>query len=113
MISTSGTKEAYESWHNHLDVDYLAGTPWHKLVKKHLTSADVTGKSVLEIGCGRGGFACWLARHNSSPEHIVAADFSYTAVRKGQSYASQLGLTRIAWEVMDVEAIAHRDESFD
>jgi 2-polyprenyl-3-methyl-5-hydroxy-6-metoxy-1,4-benzoquinol methylase len=113
MISPSETKTAYESWHDRLEVDHLAGTPWHSLVKAHLQAADITKKTILEIGCGRGGFACWLGRQDPPPKRIVAADFSQTAVQKGRAYSAQNGLDRIRWEVMDIEAIAHKDETFD
>ena len=113
MISNLESKAAYDSWHDRLDVDHLAGTPWHRLVKEYLRSDDLAGKRVLEIGCGRGGFACWLASLDPTPKQIVAADFSPTAVKKGQSFASQTGLSKINWEVTNIEAIAHADESFD
>jgi len=105
-------KTAYDEWHNRLAVDHLADTPWHRLLKQHLSVAqDLAGKRVLEIGCGRGGFACWLGSQH--PGELVAADFSPAAVQKGKLFAAEKGLTRIRWEVTDIEAIAHRNESFD
>jgi 2-polyprenyl-3-methyl-5-hydroxy-6-metoxy-1,4-benzoquinol methylase len=84
------------------------------MVKAHLSAgADLVGKRVLEIGCGRGGFACWLASQPASPREMVAADFSPSAVQKGKRFAAERGLTGIRWEVMDIEAIAHEDGSFD
>jgi 2-polyprenyl-3-methyl-5-hydroxy-6-metoxy-1,4-benzoquinol methylase len=107
-------KQSYEDWHSRYEVDAESSTPWHRLVKAHLSgSADLAEKRVLEIGCGRGGFACWLASQRPSPMKIVAADFSSTAVQKGRQFASQRALSQIQWEVMDIEAIAHADESFD
>jgi len=107
-------KTAYDEWHNRLAVDQLADAPWHRLVKEHLSVAgDLAGKRVIEIGCGRGGFACWLASQQPHPGELVAADFSPAAVRKGKLFSAERGLTRIRWEVMDIEAIAHENESFD
>jgi 2-polyprenyl-3-methyl-5-hydroxy-6-metoxy-1,4-benzoquinol methylase len=108
------TRTAYDDWHDHLAVDHLAETPWHRLVKQHLSAVrDLVGKRVLEIGCGRGGFACWLASQQPPAGEVVAADFSPAAVRKGKLFSAERGLTRIRWEVMDIQAIAHEDESFD
>jgi 2-polyprenyl-3-methyl-5-hydroxy-6-metoxy-1,4-benzoquinol methylase len=106
-------QEAYESWHARYQVDG-ANTPWHELVKAHLAPArDLAGKRVLEIGCGRGGFACWLASQTQVPAEVIAIDFSITAVKMGETFAAQQGLSRITWQVGDIQAIAHDDESFD
>ncbi len=114
MIRDCTAKKAYETWHDHLAVDQLADTPWHKMVKKYLSApSDLAGKRVLEIGCGRGGFACWLATQDPAPKRIVAADFSNTAVQKGRLFAARTELLSIDWEVMDIQAIAHDDNSFD
>src|SRR5438132_8998471 len=81
--STVSSKTAYEAWHERLAVDSNTDTPWHRLVKTHLAPArDLGGKRVLEIGCGRGGFACWLASHPQRPGEVVASDFAITAVQK-------------------------------
>jgi len=113
MINQLESKTAYEDWHSRLQVDDLANAPWHQLIREHMGAEDLAGKRVLEIGCGRGGFACWMARQRPAPSQIVAADFSFTAVQKGRQFASENGLSRIAWEVMDIEAITHESGSFD
>src|SRR5262249_25242451 len=82
-------------------------------IREHMGAEDLAGKRVLEIGCGRGGFACWMARQRPAPSQIVAADFSFTAVQKGRQFASENGLSPIAWERMGLEAITHESESFD
>jgi len=107
-------RAAYDQWHDRFAVDHLADTPWHRLVKSHLSAgADLVGKKVLEIGCGRGGFACWLASQEACPREMFAADFSPGAVRKAKQFAVERGLIQIRWEVMDIENIAHRSDSFD
>lgn len=108
------SRTAYDAWHDQFAVDGDTDTPWHRLVKKHLEPArDLAGKKVLEIGCGRGGFACWLASRSYRPSAIVAADFAATAIQKGRAFAAQHRLSGIIWEISDIEAIAHPQASFD
>ncbi len=109
------SKTEYDAWHGERAVDSdTAATPWHGLVKKHLDpSWDVTGRRVLEIGCGRGGFACWLAAQSRRPAEIIAADLSTTAIQKGRAFAERQGLSGIIWEISDIQNIAHFDTSFD
>jgi 2-polyprenyl-3-methyl-5-hydroxy-6-metoxy-1,4-benzoquinol methylase len=107
-------KAAYEEWHRQLDVDAEANAPWHLLVREYLdVSRDLVDKRVLEIGCGRGGFSCWLSGQGGPTAGIVAADFSSTAVEKGAAFAAQRGITGVTWEVGDIQRIAHASESFD
>src|SRR5256714_9964789 len=107
-------QSAYEAWHERLDVDVEAGTPWHCLVKRHLDAArDLAGRRVLEIGCGRGGFACWLAAQTPRPSDVVAADFAETAVAKARAFAEERGARGITWEVADIQNIPHPASSFD
>jgi len=109
-----GAKAAYEEWHRQLDVDAEANAPWHLLVREHLDVArDLVGKRVLEIGCGRGGFSCWLAAQSGSSADIVASDFSSTAVEKGAAFALKRGITGVTWEVGDIQRISHESGSFD
>jgi 2-polyprenyl-3-methyl-5-hydroxy-6-metoxy-1,4-benzoquinol methylase len=108
------SRQAYEDWHSRYEIDGGANTPWHKLVIKHLEpERDLVGKRILEIGCGLGGFSCWLAKQAERPNHIVAADFAATAVQKGRAFAAENNLSGITWEVADVQNIAHRDATFD
>ena len=105
---------AYEHWHRALGVDSGADAPWHLLVRQYLhVERDVQGKRVLEIGCGRGGFSCWLALQAAQATTIVAVDFASTALRMGEAYAAEHGITAVRWEVGDIQTIAHPDASFD
>ncbi len=109
----SSSQVAYEDWHERYERDNT-DTPWHRLVRTHLSlQRDLVGKRVLEIGCGRGGFSCWLASQTSRPAEIVAADFAVTAVEKGKALAAEQELTGLTWQVCDIQAIPHDDASFD
>lgn len=112
--STASSKAAYEAWHDRMAVDRETDNPWHRLVKSHLEYArDVSDKRILEIACGRGGFACWLASQSPPPAEIVASDFASTAIEKGRTLAAERGLSGITWETGDIQNIAHETESFD
>jgi len=107
-------RHQYDAWHARHPVDVESDAPWHRLVKAHLDPArDLRDKTLLEIGCGRGGFACWLASHPQRPESLVAADFSPAAVRKAREYARGAGLDTIRWVVGDIQSLAHGEASFD
>lgn len=107
-------RESYEEWHSRYGVDVDADAPWHRMIREHVSfERDLAGKTVLEIGCGRGGFSCWLAQQPERPRQIIAADFSVNAVQKGHRYAQSAGVSGIAWEVEDIQAIAHPDASID
>jgi 2-polyprenyl-3-methyl-5-hydroxy-6-metoxy-1,4-benzoquinol methylase len=114
MSAEAMSRAAYETWHDRYDVDREADAPWHRLVKRHLDpEADLRGKRILEIGCGRGGFACWLAAHSALPAQVVAADFAETAVSKGAAWAAELRLNDVVWRVADVQALPFSDGDFD
>ena len=111
MISS---RAAYELWHSKLDVDVDTDAPWHRMIKRHLMpDRDLKNKRVLEIGCGRGGFSCWLARQPNRPSEIVAADFAATAVRKAEAFAAENEITGITWQVCDIQSIPYAQSAFD
>ena len=111
---TTRSSEAYDAWHTVFEVDREAHAPWHELVQAHLDlERDVVGKGLLEIGCGRGGFACWLAARLARPARIVAVDISRVAVAKGRAFAARQGLSNIEWEVGDIHELPHSTASFD
>jgi len=107
-------REAYNTWHRQYGVDLDAQTPWHKLVLAHLDPAqDLTGKRVLEIASGRGGFVMALAGLAVPAPQLVAADFSSTAVAMGKAFADSHHPGAVQWEVTDAQALCHPDASFD
>lgn len=100
----------YEQWHAGLEVDDGASTPWQQMVIQ-LAGPLIKGAKVMEIGCGRGGFVPALLA--AGARHVVAADFSETAVAKARSHAAELGLADVEFRVEDIEAITLPSEAFD
>ncbi len=110
--SLQQSRDAYDHWHAGLGIDAENDTPWHRLVRSHLPVESLKGRRILEIGCGRGDFSCWLSLQLNGSANLVAADFSCTAISKAREYARSLNLA-IDWQVMDIEQIAYPDASFD
>jgi ubiquinone/menaquinone biosynthesis C-methylase UbiE len=69
--------------------------------------ADVNGRTVLEIGCGRGGFAAKLA---ASGGRVTAADYSRSAVEMAARSFPNAGVT---WVVEDIQKLSFGDATFD
>jgi SAM-dependent methyltransferase len=110
----STTRQLYDEWHRQLNVDEGADAPWHQLVRSHVDpDHDLRDKRILEIGCGRGGFSCWLAAQPLAPREVVAMDFSPIAVEKGRSFAAEHRVRNITWMTGDIEAIPYPEGSFD
>jgi 2-polyprenyl-3-methyl-5-hydroxy-6-metoxy-1,4-benzoquinol methylase len=100
--------EAYDQWHTAIGAAEEVPTPtapWHLMARRHL--GDVQGLRVLEIGCGLGAFANYLAEAGAT---VVAADFSPAAV----AYASRLLAPRGGTAVVaDVQDLPFEDGAFD
>src|SRR5713226_9459348 len=80
MSAALNAKNEYDEWHARHEVDRNADTPWHRLALAHLDlDRDLKGKRVIEVACGRGGFAVRLTRMTMPPPLLVAADFSSAA----------------------------------
>ncbi len=74
-----------------------------------VSTVDLTGLDVLEVGSGRGGGASYLARH-MYPRSVHGVDLSGKAVRFSQNYYQVPGLT---FSQGDAENLSQADESFD
>ena len=106
-------RDAYDDWHAARPVDEGSHAPWHTMLKAHL--GDLRGTRVLEIACGRGGFAAWLAHlpADRRPSAIVASDFSPTAVRMAEEFGSARGAGNVIYRVDDLMHLNWDDASFD
>ena len=107
-------RAVYERWHERVQRDTAtADRPWHDLVLTHLQPADLDGRAVLEIGCGRGELACELVSGNTPPARLIAADFAHAAVRLGRVRAASRDIAGVTWMVADVQHIGLPDASVD
>jgi 2-polyprenyl-3-methyl-5-hydroxy-6-metoxy-1,4-benzoquinol methylase len=102
-------RRAYDAWHGALDVDEGADAPWYRLVREHLP--DLAGRRVLEVACGRGGFAVWLAQQGAAL--VVGADFSRTAVGKAAQHAAAARAGALRLAVADITALGCAGAAFD
>jgi len=89
--------------YNRFEERYVEGdTPWdHGMVDHNLmdvvTQQPITPCRVLDIGCGTGENAIWLARQGFD---VVACDLSATAIRKAKSKLNDAA-TDVAFIVAD------------
>jgi 2-polyprenyl-3-methyl-5-hydroxy-6-metoxy-1,4-benzoquinol methylase len=113
-MEKSSSKVSYDKWHSEHEVDAGANALWHRRIKSYAKPEhDFRGRRVLEIGCGRGGFACWLAAQPFKPSEIVAADFSSSAVDMAASYAAKNGIEGIKFIEADIQKIPFASNTFD
>jgi ubiquinone/menaquinone biosynthesis C-methylase UbiE len=106
-------KTQYDIWHvKRGEGEHAIATlthPWHITVAKVLP--DLNGRRLLEIGCGRGDFALWLAKQ--SPESdITAIDFSSAAIEIARERAAKAG-GRVHFEVGNAQSLRFDSVSFD
>jgi ubiquinone/menaquinone biosynthesis C-methylase UbiE len=79
----------YDDWHQQIFDSAPAhpdqSSPWYQLVLEYLGS--VSGKRVLEVSCGRGGFSILLA---SKGAVVHAVDFAGSALRIARQKANKV-----------------------
>lgn len=100
----------YDAWHSTLGVDGDADAPWHRLLLPHVQQR-VAAAEVLEIGCGRGGYA--LRLWQAEPRRLVSADFSPIAVQKASDFLASQGAGEVETRVEDITQMSFADCSFD
>jgi len=72
-------------------------------------SINLRGLNVLEVGCGRGGGASYIARY-LKPATIVGVDFSCAAIDFCRAHHAAKGLTFVEG---DAEALPFEEDRFD
>jgi ubiquinone/menaquinone biosynthesis C-methylase UbiE len=100
----------YEDWHASMSVNErsIFSLPWYQTVLRLLP--DLSGKRIIEVGCGRGVFANYLATKYPGAK-ITAIDFSEKAIEIAkENYRHVPNLT---FEVGNAESLHHCDRSFD
>lgn len=108
------TLQAYNAWHAAHAETNESTAPWHEMVQRALRpDKDLSGKRVLEIGCGLGRFAVWLATQPHRPTEIYAGDFSPVAVENGKRLTLPIDSLPIQWFVGDIERLDFPDNHFD
>jgi SAM-dependent methyltransferase len=102
----------YNDWHQRV---YDAGpahadeeSPWYRLVSEYLVP--LKGKRVLEVACGRGGFANRMAAMGAV---TFGTDFSATALQIARGKSVQNGGVRLELIQADAQNLPYADESFD
>jgi ubiquinone/menaquinone biosynthesis C-methylase UbiE len=104
----------YDDWHRKIfeaaPLRRDDHSPWHKIVLEYMVS--VEGKRVLEVACGRGGFAQALASRGG---RIFGADFSGMALQIAQNRNSENGniCPHVTFAQADAQQLPYRDQSFD
>ena len=104
----------YDEWHKrvfdsapeHAD----EASPWYQLVLEYL--GPVEGKRVLEVACGRGGFAELLSSRGAQ---VSGADFSEMALRIASEHARRCNGNgnHVDFVQADAEKLPYADGSFD
>jgi ubiquinone/menaquinone biosynthesis C-methylase UbiE len=101
----------YDKWHKEMGAgngDPLR-FPWYASVVEEFGSG-LTGE-VLEVGCGRGEFAHWLAR--TAPNvRVTGIDFSATAIEIANRRTSATPAS-VQFLVGDAQSLKFPDNSFD
>lgn len=115
MSQTDNLQTDYEQWHkdynkNILDIDKLNMMKWHKTVLSFLDK-DLSGKKMLEVGCGNGDFSNYLAVNNNAD--ILGLDFSTESIKIANQKKEVFGAKTSSFMVGDAQNISLPDNSFD
>jgi ubiquinone/menaquinone biosynthesis C-methylase UbiE len=101
--------EAFSSEKRKVVDKYYSTTSRSKKLYKQLTEIGVSGKKVLEYGCGPGSQAFTLASQGAS---VTAIDISDIAIDLGKKEASKENLD-IDFFVMNAESLDFKNDEFD
>jgi ubiquinone/menaquinone biosynthesis C-methylase UbiE len=72
------------------------------------------GESVLEVGCGTGVLARWLARHTAGAHRILGVDINRYLLREAESLSQKEGLEKtIEYREGSAEALPFPENFFD
>lgn len=110
----NSSKDRYDKWHGSMAAGEQGKgvsrlQPWHETVLNLLP--DLNDCDVLEIGCGRGDFACELIRRFPRAR-VRGVDFSDQAIEIAKERFSGF-VEPIEFSVGDAQALSYRADSFD
>lgn len=74
----------------------------------------VKGKSVLDVGCGRGELCFWAARKGA--KKVVGIDYSKAAIKIAKKTRSRLSVeikNRVDFKNVDIKNIKYKQKTFD
>lgn len=92
------TREHWDTFYRDRD-QVWSGNPNPLLVRE---AADLTPGTALDLGCGEGGDAIWLARQGW---RVTAVDVSQVALDRAAGHAADAGVgDRVTWAAHDLHA---------
>ncbi|ANN17698.1 SAM-dependent methyltransferase [Amycolatopsis orientalis] len=99
------TRQFWEDFYR--DKDQVWSGKVNPLLEREV--ATLTPGTALDLGCGEGGDAIWLARQGW---RVTAVDISETALKRAAGHAAEAGVEGIVWERHDL-AVSFPEGSFD
>ncbi len=103
--------DAYDRWHRSVhggeNPADIALEGWHENALS--LAPNLTDLKVLEVGCGVGDFAIYLAKQNIN---VTAVDFSPAAIELAQTKANAQNIS-VEFQVADAQALPFADNTFD
>jgi SAM-dependent methyltransferase len=99
------TRQFWEDFYR--DKDQVWSGKANPLLVREVTG--LTPGTALDLGCGEGGDAIWLAQQGW---RVTAVDVSDTALKRAAAHAAEAGVEGITWERHDV-AVSFPEGRFD
>lgn len=115
MDTNKMSQSEYEKWHveynkSVLHSDKLNIMKWHKTVLSLLDS-DLSGKKMLEVGCGNGDFSNYLSIERNAD--ILGLDFSKESIAIANEKKKKFNASGSDFMVGDAQNINLPDNSYD
>lgn len=109
------SQSEYEKWHveynkSILHSDILNIMKWHKTVLS-LIDTDLSGKKMLEVGCGNGDFSNYLSIERKAD--ILGLDFSKESIAIAKDKKIKFNAPSSDFMVGDAQNIALPDNTYD
>ncbi|HVF94053.1 MAG TPA: TIGR04290 family methyltransferase [Sphingomonas sp.] len=112
--------DALAPWFHNIDLDGVQTAPDHFLGDyprakfagfAHALPADLTGKTVLDIGCNAGFYSVEMARRGAA--RVVGIDSDERYLAQARLASRSLGFEQIEFRNLDVYQVAALGETFD